>query len=124
MSPVRFRRSLGFALAGLRLAWREQRNFRIEVVIAVAVLLLAWWTSATVAPILMMTGLVLAFELTNSAVEALVDLVQPEHHALAAAAKDLSAGAVLVAALAALTVGVVVIGPPLLRKLQLGLGGG
>ncbi|HRP48242.1 MAG TPA: diacylglycerol kinase, partial [Trueperaceae bacterium] len=75
MSPVRFRRSLGFALAGVRLAWREQRNFRIEVVIAVAVLLLAWWTSATVAPILMMTGLVLAFELTNSAVEALVDLV-------------------------------------------------
>ncbi len=115
---------MSFAVAGVRLAWREQRNFRIEVGIAALVLLLSWWTSAPIVPILFMTGLVLALELTNSAVEALVDLVQPEHHALAAAAKDLSAGAVLLAALAALTVGLVVIGPPLLRKLHLALGGG
>jgi diacylglycerol kinase len=50
-------------------------------------------------------------ELVNTAIEALTDLVSPEYHALAGKAKDVAAGAVLLAALGALVVGVLVFGP-------------
>ena len=55
----------------------------------------------------------LAVELLNSALEALTDLVSPEHHPLAGQAKDLAAGAVLVTAIGAVVVGLLILGPPL-----------
>lgn len=124
MNAAKVTRSFAFAAAGLRLAWRDQPNFRVEVGLAVGALVLCWWTGADVVPVLAMTGLVLALELVNSAVEGLVDLVHPERHALAAAVKDLAAAAVLVAAAAALLVGLVVIGPPLVATLTAVMGGG
>lgn len=117
-------RAFGFAYAGLRRAWSTQRNFRIEVAIGALASLLCWWSGAPYTPVLVMAGLVLGLELVNSAVEALVDLVEPSVHPTAAAAKDLAAAAVLVAAGAALLVGVLVIGPPLAYKLAGVLGGG
>ncbi|HRQ10014.1 MAG: diacylglycerol kinase [Trueperaceae bacterium] len=112
------RRSLGFAATGLARAWRDQRNFRVEVALAAVAVALGWLTGAALVPIVVVIGLVLALELVNSAVEALVDLVQPSHHELAKAAKDLAAAAVLVGAVMAAVVGVLVIGPPLVRALR------
>jgi diacylglycerol kinase (ATP) len=60
---------------------------------------------------------VLAAEASNSALEALANRVAPDHHPLVARAKDLAASAVLLAALAAASVGVFVLGPPLLARL-------
>ncbi len=113
----RFVRSFAFALRGLRLAWRTQQNFRIEVAIAGLAGLLCWWSGAPYVPVLVMTGLVLALELVNSAVESVVDLAKPTVDPVAAAAKDLAAASVLLAAAAALVVGIIVIGPPLVHKL-------
>ncbi len=62
-------------------------------------------------------GLVGAAEGLNSAIEAAVDLTSPEHHPTAGRAKDLAAGGVLIAALAAVVVGVLVFGPRLLALL-------
>jgi len=90
-------------------AWRTQRNFRIQVGLAiVAVAVFAWLrASLLVFAILALTiAFVLAFETMNTALESLVDLVSPERHALAKAAKDAAAGSVLIAALGALAVGV------------------
>jgi diacylglycerol kinase len=56
-------------------------------------------------------------ELMNTAVERTVDLVSPDEHPLAEAAKDTAAGAVLVASLFAVAVGLVVLAPPLWRAL-------
>lgn len=123
MSPARLGRSMRYAVRGIGLAWRDQRNFRIEVAIASCALILCWWTGADAVPVLAMTGLVLGLELLNSSLESLVDLIQPEHHARAGAAKDLGAAAVLAAAAAALLVGLVVIGPPLAGRLGLTVGG-
>ncbi len=117
-------RAFGFAYQGLHTAWSTQRNFRIEVAIGAVAGLLCWWSGAPYTPVLVMTGLVLGLELINSAVEALVDLVEPNVNPTAAAAKDLAAAAVLVAAGVALLVGVLVIGPPLVYKLSGLLGGG
>lgn len=124
MSRQGLLRALGFAADGVQRAWRSQSNFRVEVVLGAAALLLCWWSGAPIAPVLAMTGLVLGLELMNSALEAVVDLVQPDHHELAKAAKDLAAAAVLVAVLAAVFVGLVVIGPPLLARAVGLLGGG
>ena len=54
-----------------------------------------------------------AAELVNTAIEALTDLASPAYHPLAGKAKDVAAGAVLLAALGALMVGVLVFGPKL-----------
>ena len=62
----------------------------------------------------------LGLELVNTALEALVDLVSPEHSELAARAKDTAAGAVVIAALAAVVVGLVELGPPLWAWLRAG----
>lgn len=102
--PVR----LGFALSGLRLALRRERSLRAQAavaVLAVAVLAVAgasalWW-----ALVLMAIALVLAAELFNSAIEALVDHLHPERHPEIGAVKDMAAAAVLVTSLGAAAVG-------------------
>jgi diacylglycerol kinase (ATP) len=63
-------------------------------------------------------GTVWTAELANTAIEALTDLVSPEYHPLAGKAKDVAAGAVLMAAVAALVVGLLIFGPRVLALLH------
>lgn len=56
-------------------------------------------------------GLVMALELVNTAVEAVVDLVTAERHPLAKIAKDTAAGAVLIAAIMAAVIGLLILVP-------------
>jgi diacylglycerol kinase len=107
-----------YAAAGMAEAFRGQRNVRIHVVAGTLAMELgvlygldpdAWMALVTVATV------VLALELVNTALEAAVDLAHPDWHPLAKAAKDVVAGAVLVAALGALAVGCIIFGPRLSR---------
>ena len=109
--------SLGWAVNGLRRTYQREPNFRRELLIGVLAVAMAVWLRAPLAPILVMCGLVLALELLNSAIEATVDLASPEKHDLAATAKDAAAGAVLLASLASVAVGLAVLGPPLWQRL-------
>ena len=59
--------------------------------------------------------LVLITEMINSAIELVVDLYSPEYHPLAKAAKDVSAGAVLLAAVNSVIIGILVFYPYLLK---------
>lgn len=103
-----FIRRLGFALHGLRLAIRREGSFRTHLLATVAVLLVLlatrpaplWWALLALA-----VGLVLVAELVNSALEALSDHLHPERHPEIGAAKDIAAGAVLVASGIAVVVG-------------------
>jgi diacylglycerol kinase len=61
-------------------------------------------------------ALVLILEGLNTAVEAAIDLASPGVHPLAKAAKDLAAGMVLIASIASIAVGVLVLGPGVWRK--------
>ena len=117
-------RSFSVAGSGFRQAWRTQPNLRLEAFIGIIAISLAAWLRAPAAPIALACTVVLAFELLNSAVEALVDLASPDYHPLAGAAKDLSAAAVLTAAVGAVVVGLVVLGPPLLDEVRSLLGRG
>jgi len=67
--------------------------------------------------LILTTAVVFAAEFMNTAIEAVVDLASPEFHPLAKIGKDVGAAAVLVAALAAILIGLLILGPPLLEKL-------
>jgi diacylglycerol kinase (ATP) len=111
--------SFGFALEGLRYAWREQRNLRVQGLLALLALGLTFWLRVDPVPILLASGLVLSLELVNTALEALTDLAAPTYHPLAKRAKDTAAASVLLASLFALLVGLFHLLPPLLRRLGL-----
>lgn len=100
--------SFYYAGQGLRYAVVSQRNFRIHLVIGTIALI---WAAGVHLPlpqtaiIVLTMGLVLALELVNTALEAVVDLaVGQTYHELARIAKDCAAAAVLVTALAAVGV--------------------
>lgn len=113
-------KSVGYALQGLRFALATQVNFRIQIVAAIVCIALGllWrisaedWRWAVFA-----IGMVLTAELVNTAFEHLCDVVQPELHASVKAAKDVAAGAVLVASLAAAVIGVLVFWPYLAAQI-------
>jgi diacylglycerol kinase (ATP) len=98
-------------------AWRAQPNLRLEAAMGLAAGLLAVWLGTGLVAVLLASALVVSLELVNSAVEAIVDLVSPDRHPLAGAAKDLAAAAVLVASIGALLVGIFALGPALLERL-------
>jgi diacylglycerol kinase (ATP) len=109
-------RSFSYAFAGLAHMLRTQPNFRIEVAggaLAVAAGLWArlerWeWVS-----LVLTIALVLILESVNTALEHAVTLASPNIDARAKAAKDVSAAAVLVAALTAIAAGVLIFAPRL-----------
>jgi diacylglycerol kinase len=109
------------ALRGLTVLLRTERNARVHAaasILAVALGMalgidrLSWcWLITSMA-------MVWAAEAFNTAVERLADRVTQERDPLIKQAKDLAAGAVLVAALAAALIGLLVLGPPLWRWLR------
>ena len=114
--------SFRYAFAGLWYALRTQRNARIHLLAAVAVTAMGLWLRLDAvwwAVLVLTISLVFFAEMVNTVVEAIVDLVTPEYHPLAKVAKDVSAGAVLVTAMAAVVVGLLILGPPLLARLGL-----
>lgn len=58
---------------------------------------------------------VLVAEMLNTAVEATVDLLSPEHHERARAAKDIAAGAVLITAFGSAVIGYIILFPHLIN---------
>ena len=106
-------KSFGFAAKGISIAFKEQQNLRIHAVVVVIVIALGFFlrlTKVEWAIITLTIGFVISAELLNTAIEELVNLVSPGHHQLAGKIKDISAGAVLLAAVAAVIVGVVILG--------------
>lgn len=109
-----FLRSFVYAATGVVRVWGSERNFRVQLACAWAVLSLAWLqglSAGRVGALVAAGAAVLATETMNAAVEVAVDLVTPDHDRLAGAAKDLAAGAVLVAAAGAAVVVVAVFWP-------------
>ena len=101
-------KSFRYALAGILHTLKTERNLRIHCSVAVLVLFFAWYgeVSARHVPILFVCiGSVLTAELFNTAFERLCDLVHPEQHPAVKVIKDVSAGAVLVSAIASATAG-------------------
>ncbi|BDA66227.1 diacylglycerol kinase [Rivularia sp. IAM M-261] len=111
--------SFKYAWAGVSYAFTTQRNFRIHVCVgtlAIGLSLLLHLQGVEIAVIAITSGLVLALELVNTAIESLVDLtVKQTYHELAKIAKDCAAAAVLISALVAVLVAGTLLLPPLVK---------
>jgi diacylglycerol kinase (ATP) len=102
---------------GITYAFQTQRNFRIHTFMGMIALSLGLWLRLPAVELTVIgitIGLVLAMELLNTAIEAVVDLtVKQTYHELAKIAKDCAAAAVLISAFAALGVAACLILPKL-----------
>jgi diacylglycerol kinase (ATP) len=108
--------SFSAAAHGVAYTLRTQRNTRIELAAAAAVVGAGLWLRIRPlewAVLALTIAVILALEAVNSAIEALVDLVSPDYHDLARIAKDCAAGAMLLAVLGSLGVAAAIFGPPL-----------
>ena len=107
-------KSFKFAFAGLETAIIKGRNFRIQILLGIASIILGIiyrissfeWLS-----LILIIASVLILELINTAIESIVDIVSPEIREKARVAKDVSAAAVLVAAVASIFIGAVIFIP-------------
>lgn len=115
-----FVQALRYAVDGLHYAIRTQRTFRIQLVLAAVIVLITVWlglSAAEMALVALALFAVLAAELLNTGVEAIVDLlVERNHHELARLAKDIAAAAVVTSIAGAIVAGALVLGPPLAER--------
>lgn len=110
--------SLKYAFSGIVVALKEEPNLKFHFlaglfVIIVAFLLEISKTDWTI--IIFLIGFVISVELTNTAIEAVIDAFTDKEHPGAKLAKDISAGAVLVSAITSAIIGIIIFLPYLMR---------
>lgn len=114
--------SVKYALHGWWHVLQTQRNAWIHALVAMVVITLGLWLKLPArdwAVLIITIAMVFTAEFINTAIEAVVDLATHEEHPLAKVSKDVGAAAVLIAALAAVLVGLLILGPPLWAKIML-----
>ena len=107
----KFFNSFTYPIKGLKYAYRNEQNLAFDVGMALLVIIFSFifkLDASEWAVVMITIGLVLSMELVNTAIEAVVDLVTEEYHPLAKVAKDTSAAAVFVIAIAAAIVGLII----------------
>ncbi|HQY88326.1 MAG TPA: diacylglycerol kinase family protein [Tepidisphaeraceae bacterium] len=117
----RFFRSFGWAGRGAFVDFPRGQNARVQICIAIVALISAGllrFDRIEWCILLLTIALVLSLEAVNSAIEGVVDLASPEQSELARRAKDIAAGAVLIAAIVALAIGFILFSPKLLALLR------
>lgn len=106
--------SFNNAFDGVVYAFKTQRNIRLHFLTAGIVLLVSLVLKLTKVEVIMLLGViafVIVTEMINTAIEAAIDMITREQHPLAAIAKNVAAGAVLVASFLAAIVGYLIFFP-------------
>ena len=110
----KLRKSVAHACDGLAYALAHERNFRIELVAAFAVLAFIFifkvknWEAIV---LILMIMWVLITELTNTVLERVVDILKPRIHPYARLIKDIMAAVVLISAVVAIIIGIIIFYP-------------
>jgi diacylglycerol kinase (ATP) len=97
--PAGVLRAARWSMLGLRAAWLHESSFRLEVCLFAVLGPLGWWLGATPVEQVLLIGsclLVMAMELMNSSMEAVIERFGSERHELAGRAKDMGSAAVFV----------------------------
>lgn len=100
--------SFNYAVTGIMTSIKSERNMLIHYIVAILVVITSLFFDFTRAEFLILLfsiSLVLSLELINTAIESVVDMITDDFHPLAKIAKDIAAGAVLIATGNALIVG-------------------
>ena len=90
--------AVGYSIAGIKAAYRNEDAFRQEVIMAVVLIPLAFYLGESRIEMALMIAcvmLVIIMELINSSIEATVDRISLENHLLAKRAKDIGSAAVM-----------------------------
>jgi len=114
--------AIGHALRGWQYVLKTQRNAWIHSLAATIVILLGFWLQIPPrdwAVLFLTIAMVFTAEFINTSIEAVVDLASPQKHPLAKVGKDVGAGAVLIAALAGVLIGLLILGPPFWARLTI-----
>ncbi len=109
--------SFNYAFEGIKLAIKNEPNFRIHLTFGIAAVTLAWFVGFSIYEWLLLLFticFVLILELFNTTLEAIVNLVSPDIKPQAKIAKDVSAAAVLLAAFMSIIVGFVLFLPKII----------
>lgn len=112
--------SLRYAFEGIAAAIKQEPNLKFHIFFAALVLALALFLQIPhleAIVLVLLIGLIIALELTNTAIETVVNNFTSEIHPGAKLAKDISAGAVLVLTITAIIIGVAIFLPPILTQL-------
>lgn len=106
-------KSFDYAFKGILAGLYSERNLKVLFLIGILVLGAGFYfhiSSTDWCIVIMCIGLVLGFELMNTAIEKLVDLVTHEWVPLAGKIKDVAAGAVLIVSFTAFVIGIIIFG--------------
>ncbi len=110
-------KSFGYAFEGIALFFRSQHNAWIHI-FATGIVIVSGFTLKVNATdwcwLIFAMAMVIITEMLNTAIEFLTDIASPEIHPLAKKVKDVSAGAVLVAAIASVLIGLIVFLPKMI----------
>ena len=112
--PAGIWRATVWSLQGLRAAWLHESSFRLEVYLFLVLGPLGWLLGGSGVERALLIGsclLVMAMELMNSAMEAVIERYGAEHHELAGRAKDMGSAAVFVLMMNVILVWALVLGP-------------
>jgi len=113
--------AFGHAFRGLWYVLRTQKNAWVHAVVTTLIVIVSLWlhiSTQSWAILVLTIALVWSAEFFNTAIEAVVDLASPVHHPLAKTGKDVGAAAVLIAALASVLIGLLILGPPLWARIS------
>lgn len=108
--------SIGYAMEGIKFAFLEGRNFKIQMGFGILAILLGLVLNISAAEwlsLILIIAIVLILELVNTAIETVVDMVSLKFHPLAKITKDVAAGAVLIASSASIFIGLIIFLPKL-----------
>jgi diacylglycerol kinase len=114
LQKTTFLKRVSVAFWGLLTAFEEEANFRIQFLIAIAIVILMVLlklTSIEKSILLLTILVVLGLELINSQIEKFLDLIEPSLHPRVKIIKDFSAGAVLLSACGSIIIGVLIFYP-------------
>lgn len=118
-SLLRLIKSLGYALAGLKILIREEQNYLVHLTAASLALAAGWWFKISAGEwiaVVLSIQLVLSLETINTVIENVADLISTERSEAIKRIKDLAAASVLISAIAALVIGLIIFVPKLMAQ--------
>ncbi len=107
------------AFQGIWYTFVNERNMKIHLATAAIVILLSIWLKVgklEMTVLFLTIAMVICFELINTAMEVMVNIIVDVYHPKAKIIKDVSAGAVFVSAIFSIVIGVIILGDKLINK--------
>ncbi|PKG52293.1 MULTISPECIES: diacylglycerol kinase [Olleya] len=104
-------KSVGYAFKGMLLLLKTEASIKIQFCIAVIMTIGGFYYNISSTEWIMQCfaiGLVMSIEGVNTAIEAIADFIHPEHHEKIGFIKDIAAGAVFIASIAASIIGLII----------------